>query len=212
MESNLLPLNAGWRWFLEGWKLLKKNPVQFLIGTALWLGLELVFIFIPVVGPMLDGFVFPIMYAGFLNFVSQVDKGNAQHIKDFFVPLFKPALLMQLSALGLIIVGFEILSVTFASSMGSIAVAVLLPLTVVMVSALIYSVPLMLFHQMKFHLALKSSVEACGKNFAVMIVMYFILLGFMIISALSFGVGLVIIIPLTFCALYLSYRQTFQQQ
>lgn len=211
MESHLLPLKAGWRWFFEGWKLIKKSPVLFLIGTGIWLGLELVLGFIPVAGPMLDGFVFPIMYAGFLSFVSHVDKGAAQSIKDFFVPFFKPALLMQLAVLGLIIAGFEILTLTFARTMGSIAVAVLVPLTVIMVSALIFSVPLMLFHQEKFHLALRSSVEACAKNFAVMIVMYFILMGFMVISAITFGIGLVIIIPLTFCGLYLGYRQTFQK-
>lgn len=212
MESNALPLSAGWRWFINGWELFKKSPVQFLIGTIIWLALELGIAFIPIAGPMIDGFIFPMLYAGFLNFASLVDSGKPAQIKDFFVPLLNPKLLIQFSFLGLIIVGFELLSVAFASSLGAIAVAIFLPMAVVMVSSLIFSVPLILFNDIKFHLALKSSIQSCGKNFAVMVVMYFILLGFMVISAISYGVGLLIIIPLTFCGLYLGYRQAFKNQ
>lgn len=209
MTPNLLPLRAGWRWFFDGWQLFKKKTINFLIGTAIWLALEFVIAFIPIAGPMIDGFIFPMFYAGFLYFVNEVYNDKPAQIKDFFIPLFKPTTFLQLAILGLIIVGFELLSTFAATSMGAIAVAILMPLAVIMVSSLIFSVPLMMFEGVQLPLALKSSVAACGKNFAVMLIMYFILLGFMVISVVSFGAGLLIIIPITFCALYLGYRQTF---
>ncbi len=211
MEAKALPLSAGWRWFINGWKLFTKSPVMYLIGTVIWLVLELGIAFIPIAGPMIDGFIFPLLYAGFLSFSNKLEKGESAQIMDFFAPLLTPALLTKFSLLGLIIVGFELLTVTFAASLGAFSGIILLPLAVVMVSSLIFSVPLILFDDVKFHIALKSSIQACGKNFAVMVVMYFILLSFMVISAVSYGAGLLIIIPLTFCGLYLGYCQAFKK-
>lgn len=211
MESRLLPLKAGWRCFTDGWLLFKKEPVNFLIGVALWLGLEFAIAFIPIAGPMIDGLIFPVLYAGFLYVANKVEQNETVKIKDFFVGFMKLQLLVQLSLLGIFLVAFELLSVTVAASIGAIAVAVMVPLAVIMVSALIFSVPLVLFEEIKFNQALKSSVACCGKNFAVIFIMYFILLAFMIISAVTYGVALILIIPITFCALYLCYRQAFAE-
>ena len=211
MESNLLPLSVGWRCFSSGWFLLKKEPVKLLIGVALWLALEFAIAFIPVAGPMIDGFIFPMLYAGFLNVADKIEQEKPIQIIDFFIGFIDHRLLIQLSCLGGFLVGFEILSVTFATSLGAMAVAILVPLAILMVSSLIFSVPLVVFEDIKFNQALISSASCCGKNFAVILVMYFILLAFMVISAITFGLGLIVIIPVTFCALYICYKQAFSR-
>ncbi len=209
MESRSLPLNASWRSFTEGWLLFKKEPVKLLIGVAIWLVLEFVIAFIPIAGPMIDGFIFPMLYAGFLYVANKVEQDESVAITDFFYGFMNKQLFVQLSLLGATLVAFELISVAFAASLGTISVAVLVPMAVLMISALVFSVPMVLFEEVKFYEALKSSVSCCGQNFAVILVMYFILLAFMIISAITYGIGLILIIPLTFCALYLSYRKAF---
>lgn len=209
MESRVIPLSIGWRCFSEAWLLLKKEPIKLIIGAVLWLAIEFGIAFIPIAGPMIDGFIFPMFYAGFLNVSRKVDIDEPIKVSDFFIGFVDYRLLLQLSCLGGFLVGFEILSVIFAESLGAISVAILLPLAVIMISALIFSVPLVLFEKIKFHQALKSSVACCGKNFAVIFVMYFILLAFMVVSAVTFGLGLIVIIPVTFCALYHCYSQAF---
>ena len=207
MEAKSLPLKAGWQWFFEGWNLLKNNYIKFLIGTAFWLATELGVAFIPVAGPYIDGFLFPLFYAGFLSFTHEINNDKSASIKHFITPALNPSLLVQFSLLGLVIVVFEVVSVTIATSMSA---AIILPLAVVMVSALIFSVPLILFNEIKFQDALISSVQCCGKNFAVIVIMYFILMALMIISAVTYGIALIAIIPLTFCALYTGYCQSYR--
>ncbi len=207
MNAKLLPLKAGWQCFFDGWALFKAHYIKFIIGTAIWLAIELVIAFIPVAGPMIDGFLFPLFYAGFLNFAFEASHEKDPKIMSFFKPITELKLLLQFSLLGMVIVGFELLAISISSVM---SFSVLLPLALVMVSALIFSVPLILFDQILFHQALKLSVETCGKNFVVLIVIYFVLMGLMILSALTFGVVLIAVIPVVFCALYIIYTLAFQ--
>ncbi len=208
MESKMLPLKTAWQCFFEGWDLFKNNYIKLLIATALIAGIELGIAFIPIIGPMLDGFLFPLFYAGFLSLAHAITQDQSAHFKHFFRPMLDYTMLLKFVFLGLVIVGFEVFSVTISSFMSS---ALLLPVAVVMISAFIFSVPLTLFNNEKFHLALIASVRCCGSNFAVILIIYFILMGFMIISAATFGVGLIVIIPLVLSSLYRLFLKAFPQ-
>lgn len=204
-----LSMRSGWLWFFEGWKLFKKSPLLLIFGALIWGVMELIIAFIPVIGVVIDGLIFPMLYAGFLFNAREIDEGRKPLLKFFFVAFTDKAKFALLFMLGIVIVLFEAISVAVGLFFGPIAVVILVPFALILVSMLLFSVPLVTFNQANFIEALKSSYYSCGENISAIIMAYFVLFGLMVLSVITFGVALLAIIPIIFCSFYKGYKEIY---
>ncbi len=202
-------MRSGWLWFVEGWKLFKKSPLPLILGALIWGVLELGIAFIPVVGVVIDGLIFPMLYAGFLYIAREIDEGRKPSFKFFFVAFMDKSKFALLFMLGIVIVLFEAISVVAALFFGPIAIVILVPFVLILVSMLLFSVPLVTFNKSSFIEALKSSYHSCGENISAIIMAYFALFGLMVLSVLTFGVALLVTIPIIFCSFYKGYKEIY---
>ena len=209
MKKKDLPMRSGWLWFIEGWKLFKKSPLLLILGALIWGGMELIFAFIPVVGVVIDGLIFPMFYAGFLFNAREIEEGRTPALKHFFMAFTDKTKFALLFRLGIVIVLFEVVTVAVGMSFGPIAVVILVPFVLIFISALLFSVPLVTFNRAKFFEALKSSYHSCGDNISAILMAYIVLFGLMVLSVITFGIALLVIIPIIFCSFYKGYKEVY---
>ena len=144
MTNKDLSMLAGWLWFIEGWKLFKKSPLPLILGAVIWGALEFAIAFIPIAGVVIDGLIFPMLYAGFLFVAREIDEGRKPSLKFFFVAFMDKSKFLLLLMLGIVMVLFEAISVAVGMFFGPIAIVILVPFALILVSMLVFSVPAMI--------------------------------------------------------------------
>lgn len=209
MDKKHFSMKSSWSWFLAGVNLFKSQPVPMILAAIVWMAIELLVAFIPAVGGMIDGLLFPALYAGFMFTANKVETGQKPTITDFFIGLTDTNKRIPLLLLGGLIVLFEMLTIAFAMTLGGLAVVILFPLGVLAFAALIYSVPLTLFTDTTPVKALMDSSQTCGQNLMAVFSLYLLLFVLLSVSVLTFGVALPIVIPLIFCMMYKSYQAIY---
>jgi uncharacterized membrane protein len=188
---------------------------------------------VPVLGAAATAIISPALYAGMLAAARDTAGGSGTSFGQLFAPLLNPAQRNPLLVLGALFLGAEIVAMLLvvavagagvavlfgigsgspagAVAAGPMVIGVLLGLTVMLVAVMgiIYAVPLVAFAGMPPTEALKSSFMACIVNLAPMTVAGLALIVLTIIAIIPFGLGLLILGPVTFCALWASYRDLY---
>lgn len=166
-------MKQGYLWFVDGWHIFKQQPVLFILGSAVWIGLEVALAFIPVAGEVIEGLLFPVMYAGFLSVIHEIDSRQKSCFRHFFQGFTDISKLKNLLLLGSMMVFLELLEVTLTMILGPLGALVLAaPLGILILSSLLYSVPLVFFADSKPIEAIKSSYNSCGQNISALISFY----------------------------------------
>lgn len=209
MDNSGYTMKDGKQWFIDGWKLFTKNPLLLLLGTVIWVLLEVLLAVIPVVGEIVDGLLFPIMYAGFLYAIREADEQRKINIKHFFQGFIDTEKLKPLLILGLLWVFLVIIEAGMVVILGPVALMFVAPLGILVISALLYSVPQVMFIGSKPVDAIKSSYYSCGRHFSAMITIYLFLILFAVLTVVTLGLAILLIMPVTFCALYVSYKAIY---
>jgi uncharacterized membrane protein len=83
-------------------------------------------------------------------------------------------------------------------------------LLVILKGALWFAPPLIAFHGMSTAHAIRWSVYAALANIGAMIVYGVALLGLMLLSVLTSGLGLVVAMPMMVISTYIGYREVFE--
>lgn len=210
MKETGFSLKDGRQWFIDGWKLFIKKPLLLILGGIIWMVLEIALALIPVVGEMVDGLLFPVLYGGFLYGIRELDEQRKLKISHFFQGFIDKAKIFPLLILGLLMVFYEVLEVGLTMILGPFpAIVLAAPLGILVISSLLYSVPLVMFNDSKPVDAIKSSYNSCGQHISALISIYLILLVFAMVAIITFGAALLVIMPVTFCAFYLSYKAIY---
>lgn len=214
MDTKTVGMREAGRWFVGSWRLYALAPQRWLIATLAWTaiaaGLTLMFSF---VGVLIGSLLFPIAYAGYLLGARELQHGRVLAIGHVFRGLTTPSRILPLLFLGLLPVGFTFALVISAVYLGTIAPALLVvaPLGILTFVALLYACPLVIFTGISPWLAMKSSYDACGKNLGALMVIILILLSLAIATVATFGLGLLVAMPVGLCTLYLSYTNIYGQ-
>jgi len=232
MQINRLTNQQAIEWFKFGWTLFTKQPVQWIFIFLIVFGLAIVLNIIP-----LGGLVFmvltPAIFAGIFTAVAAAENNQAIPFSVIFSVLQdserrNPFLILGgLNFLFNLFLAFVIIALIGGTvglsglmTGGDAAIAafmgaglwmlmVVLPLLLIYLMALLYAVPLILFKQVGIKEALLWSLKAGFSNVVPMMVagiIYFILA---FISSLLFGLGFIILIPVSFIAVYASYKDLF---
>jgi len=185
------------QWVLDGWHMFKKKPLT-------WMIMLLIFNIIMIIGSThfisryILALLLPVLTGGIFLAAHNSAQGKAVSIENLFSMFKHREKLKQL-----LIIGGIGAVVLFLS--GVLGLLVTLPWSFV----LLFGVPLVVIKDEQALSALQNSLFAAVFNLLPLILFYFITIILVIVSAIPFGLGLLILIPVLFGASYSAFKTVF---
>lgn len=212
MQIRSVEASKGLTWFEEGWRLFVLKPWMWIVLAFTWMIISVVLLVFPVIGRLVDALIFPTLYSGFLYGAREVDSGRDLKIVYLFQALVDPATRVPVFVLGILPLGFLIVVnfVALAFGFSVLAFAVLAPLSILMSLALVYACPLVIFHGVEPVAAIKSSFNACLKNIIPVLIFGIVNFVLSLVAGITFGLGFLVLLPVTSCALYRSFQSVYR--
>ena len=239
MEIKKLNATRGWTWVKQGYQLIMRNPMMSitfaLIGAlAMFAALK-----IPVLGPLLAILLMPIVMAGYMRVCRALEEEEEVELTHLFEGFHKHAArlvaLGGFSMLGLIgassimvFIGGDALATLMdsikatsdpqmlvdamwaAGSGVAFSLLVGFALVCVLMLALQYAPMLIFFNEATPVAALRASLAGSLRNIIPYTVYNMIMQVIALaLSLLPFNIGLIVLLPLGFTSLYVSYRNIF---
>jgi len=239
MQTNKLDVGQGLAWYGCGWNLFKQYAAVWILFGVIFLVLAAVCMFIPLIGPLLFLLVFPLLAAGFYIGADNVQRSSALELGMLFQAFGRddirtPLLILGGLLIGLVIAAWVIMMLFGMGMMGTMGgfgqgpgmgaggpqsfvtpamgagfvVALLVQILVAM--CMFFAVPLVTFDGVQPVEAVKTSFQASLTNilpFLAFVISYMILA---FIAAIPFFLGLIVLFPIAFCAIYCAYRGVFK--
>ena len=233
LQARQVSARRGWYWLVEGFALFRRDPLIWIALFSAYLLIGMVLSMVPIVGPILLNLLAPVFVAGFMIGCRVVDEGGALEIGHLFAGFRQHA--AQLVTIGgiymvgiILIVGImfagtdqatlqAILSgerispeANRAMGQGFILTSLLgLLLLVPLIMAYWFAPVLAAFHGVPGFAAMKQSFFACLKNVGPFMVYGVISMVLLVLAAIPFGLGLLVMIPTMIASLYISYKDVF---
>ena len=230
----------GWGWIVEGWQLFAQAPGIWIVILLIYLGISVVLSFIPFVGGLAYMLLSPVLAGGMLYGAAAQTRGASREIAHLFRGFQDQERMGPLVLLGLIsLAGYVVMilvvvvfvggglmmgavmdstgAVVPPEAMGGlfvgaglIALLVILAIGLLMTMALFYGIPLVMLGGQNAWPAARDSVAACWANVLPLLVFGLIYLVLAAVAVIPFGLGLLILGPVTVGAVYASYRDVFE--
>lgn len=227
-EGQGVGTGRGWDWIVEGWNLFRRQPGMWILLLIILLGINIVLGFIPIVGDIVSGLLYQVFGAGLVLGCHALWRDEPLEIGHLFagfknnfgrlVGLAVVTILLSIAIVlvAFLIVGFGSIGVLMSGEMPElppitivlavlIALALLLPLYM----AMWFAPALIVINDFKIFQALKTSFFGCLKNILPFLIYGVILFVFLVIAAIPFGLGLIIMFPVMIASIYASYRDIF---
>jgi uncharacterized membrane protein len=224
------PAANGWSWIAAGWELFKRQP-------GMWIAIILVLFvilvgagLIPVVGGLAATLFGPVFAAGIMVGCKALDSGEDLELGHLFAgfrsrtgTLIGVGALYLAATLAVMIVVSLVMGVGMMTLMGAgdpqaaeamgmtflLAMLIMLALLLPVVMAVWLAAPLVVFHEHGAVEAMKSSFTGCLKNILPFLLYSVVLLVFMVIATLPFGLGWLDLGPVFAASIYASYRDIY---
>ncbi len=238
MEARKVHAMHGWMWIKHGYWLFKKNPLLWMVLTAI----GVVGIFgistIPLVGDPLSTLLFPAVLSGYMFGCHALAQGEELELAHLFggfqqyaqklVTLGGVNLVIQLLILGVMMVtgGATLVSILMDSKAGAEDPAILIQaitgaglailigatLFTVLLMAMQFAPMLVIFGKMAPVPAMKASLHAFLRNMIPLSVYGLLLLPFAILASLPMMLGWLVLLPVIITSLYAIYRDLFPME
>ncbi len=220
-----VPAGNGLQWIRDGWALFKQAPGQMVLLVFLYLIINMVTGFIPLVN-----FVSPLINMVFLGgafiAIRRLDAEGELRVDDLFAAFkthLTPLVLLGLLMLGVgIIIIAAVAMVGFGAVMGSdgnpgetsailfgLLVALAMGLFFMLYFTVFYAVLLVVLGNQPLASALSNAFSAFVKNWLPFLVNGLIALLITTIAMIPLFLGLLISTPLLFASMYCSYKDIF---
>lgn len=235
MQPRTVDASNGWTWIACGWRLFVKNPGIWIAMLIIFFLIYIVLVVIPLVGALAATLLSPALIGGLLYGARQLDSGGTLeigHLFQGFVDKKKMNPLLTVGAVALaadivivivtfVFIGGSVMAIQAAGgdpsnaaalgfgATGALAALVILTFSALVLMALFYAPALVMLGDVEPMEALKSSFKACLKNWLPLLIFGIVYLILAIIAIIPFGLGLIVLGPVTFCALYCSYRSVY---
>jgi len=233
MQARVVSIAQGLAWLGSGWSLFMRAPGQWIAITIVYFVLAMVISLIPLIGAAAFTIATPALYAGLLIIARDLNTDGSFELGKLFYGLSDEKLRNPLLTLGGILFAAQVLIVLALIAMGavgalgiaglasgssssvpigvSIVVSMLIALTLaaLLTMALVYASPLVAFVDVAPVDALKSSLHACIINVWPMTVVGLILMVLAILAAIPFLLGMLVLMPVTICAIYASFEDLY---
>jgi hypothetical protein len=237
MEAVKVPAIHGWLWIKQGYVLFKKNPLLWMVLTAIGaIGLFGIAM-IPVIGDPLSTLLFPVVLAGFMYGCRALDQNEELELSHLFagfrqytqhlITLGGINLVGQLLILGVMMItgGASMVSIIMsnepvtdptvvAQALAGAGFAMLIGVVLfcILVMAMQFAPMLVIFDDMKPIAALKTSLRGFMRNALALTVYGLLLLPFAVVASLPVMLGWLFLLPVIITSLYAIYSDLFPVQ
>ena len=221
----------GWSWIAQGWDLFKRQP-------GLWIGISialfvilLVLAFIPLLGPLANAVLWPVLSAGLLlGCRALAEGGNLEfgHLFAGFRERFGTLIAVGAISFGIsfaigilvaVVMGVGMFTM-FGGGPGpdaapealmtmTLAMLVMFALLLPLMMALWFAPALVVFHDRGPVEAMQESFAGCLKNIVPFLVYGLIGLVFAILASIPIGLGWLLLGPVLIGSLFASYRDIY---
>jgi uncharacterized membrane protein len=229
----------GWGWIVEGWQLFTRAPGIWIVILLIYLGISVVLSFIPLVGPLAHALLSPVLVGGMLYGAAALARGENLEIAHLFRGFQDQERMGPLVLLGLIsVAGYVLIALVILVFMGGglimgaaldstgaivppeamggllagaglVALLIILVIGFLIAMTLFYGVPLVMLAGQDAWPAAQDSVAACWINMLPLLVFGLIYLVLAVVAAIPFGLGFLVLGPVTVCAVFASYQDVF---
>lgn len=235
MQARSVDFGKGLTWFGDGWTLFTRNPGMWILFMILLFVIALVLSLIPLLGQLLLALMLPGLIGGVLFAARELSEQRAMDVSHLFVAFKEGDTRNAMLVLGAVMLGANVLSVLISLvfigtgmgmagmmqgddhevmaaglGVGMLLALLLLSLLGLLLSmALFYAIPLVMFAAAQPLDAMKSSFAACLANILPLLLFGIVYIVLALVAAIPFGLGLLVLLPVTFGAIYASYRDIF---
>lgn len=232
MEIRQVSAIHGWYWIAQGFQMFRKAPmIWMLICFIPFLIVVTLSLLIPMAGPLIFMLIAPVFLAGIMVACRDQEQGRQIEVSHLFIG-FKTRTAPLITVGGIFLVGLVIIYSVFLSTGGSDLIAMLergkrydsseiggissniltsflmvILLQIPLLMAFIFSPVLIILHNFSPVNAMKKSFQACIRNIIPFFVYNIILNLLSIIVLLVPYIGLVILSPVLFASIYVSYKE-----
>jgi uncharacterized membrane protein len=230
----------GWGWIVEGWQLFARAPGIWIVILLIYLGISVVLSLIPFVGWLAYDLLTPVLVGGMMYGAAALARGETLEITHLFRGFQDQERMGPLVLLGVIsLAGYVLMALVVVVFLGGglimgaaldstgavvppeamdglfagaglIALLIIVVIGFVVAMALFYGIPLVMLGGQNAWPAARDSVAACWANVLPLLVFGLIYLVLAVVAAIPFGLGLLILGPVTVGAVYASYRDVFE--
>lgn len=235
MQARSVDFGKGLSWFGDGWTLFMRNPGMWIVFMILLFVIAVVLSLVPGLGPLLLALIMPGLMGGVLYAARELSEQRAMDINHLFVAFKENDTRNAVLVLGAVMLGaniliFLIMLVFIGTGMGMaemmqggnheamaagmgvgmlLAILLLSVLGLLLSMAFFYAIPLVMFAAAKPVDAMKSSFAACLANILPLLLFGVIYIVLAMVAVIPLGLGLLVLLPVTFGAIYTSYRDVF---
>ena len=241
MTAIRVDAGRGWGWIVEGWGLFVKAPGVWIVILLIYLALSVVLSLIPFVGMIAHALLSPVLVGGMLYGSAMQARGEELEIGHLFQGFRDQARMGPLVMLGLIsVAGYVLMALVFVVFLGGgmmmgammdstgagvppeamsglfvgaglVALLIVLLIGLGVAMALFYGIPLVMLAGQNAWPAVQASVAACWINMLPLLIFGLIYLVLAVVAAIPLGFGFLVLLPVTVCAVYASYREVFEE-
>lgn len=237
MNTRRVEPGKGWAWIVLGWRLFIQSPWVWIGMILIYFAINLVLSFIPILGFLASTLIAPALMGGMIYGAASLDQGRNLEIAHLFRafqdrPRLGPmltlgAILLVAYIIAGLLIGFFVAGGMMGGPMmgpqegpgmngmptlGPFGIVVIVLVILAIASLLFYSVPLVMLEGVAPVQAVRESVSAFLSNILALLVFFVIYAILAFLAALPFGLGFLILGPVTFGAVYASYRDVFGRQ
>ncbi len=233
MDTRTVAANRGWQWIVEGFRMFRLRPLNWIVLVTVMVLISLTSAMIPLLGALAVNLVSPIFFAGLMTACRTSDLGGEPKLEQLF-SAFKTHAAPLVTVGGIYLAGNIIAAGIMIVMIGGAAMPMLLgkgpvdPETIraAMPSILlgvgvglaaflpvlmaVWFAPLLIvFHDIPPVEAMKRSVAACWQNTLPFFVYGAIGLILMFAAFLPLMLGFIVLLPVLVCSIYASYKDIF---
>lgn len=235
MDTRSVAADRGWQWIVEGFKLFRGQPLVWIALVVIMLVIWLATTMIPLVGALAINLVSPVFFAGMMMACRTADQGGEPEVGQLF-GAFKTHATPLVTVGGIYLVG-NIVAVgimlgvaggaALPTLMGkgpanpeavmaalrgiTLGIAVGMAVFAPLLMAVWFAPLLIVFDGMAPMTAMKLSFAACWRNMMPFLIYGVAGLVLMFIAAIPLMLGLIVLLPVLMCSIYISYKDIFLQ-
>ena len=239
MEIRKLSAVRGWIWVTHGFMLITRSPLLSIVAAAIAAVIILLTLTIPMVGPLLAIVLMPVLIAGYARICRALEEDEKVDLPHLFSGFSKhsPRLIalggflllgLLIASIITITIGGDALAALMdsaksandpemlveamwlAGSNVAFSLAVGFTLTFALMMAFQFAPMLVFLSDITPFAAMRASLSGTIRNFIPYTVYSIIMqLIALVLSFLPFNLGMIILLPLGFSSLYVSYRNIF---
>ncbi|MEB4590964.1 BPSS1780 family membrane protein [Candidatus Thiothrix sp. Deng01] len=225
MSVKNIPASRAVDWYKAGWGIFSKDMVTWVLMALIGGVGAIVLSVLPIIGQIILLLIMPALVAGMLYAAQQSKAGNPVKLEHLWSVLVNPQKRNQFLLLGGVMfaaaIVIAIISAAFIGDnllrgatvgVGGFGVGGMAFMLLVGFASFIvfnYTPALMLFRGMPVMEALKTCVSTAVTQIAPLLVLFLIYAVLGIIGSIPFGLGLLVVMPVTVGAIYVSYEELF---